>query len=1329
MEKILGIDLGSNSVGWAIREISNKPNQIIDKGVLIFNKGVGIEKGVEVPLVKQRTEARGKRRNYQAEKYRKWELLKFLIENKMCPLTIDELNQWKKYTKGFPRKYPESPSFIKWLRFDFNGDGKPDFEQLGLNKNESNYIFRVLAVSEENIHKKIFSDNPFILGRVFYHLVQRRGFRGRDEDEAKTIMQGSKESGAAGAEELKPYIEKYKTLGKALYYLQKETGCRIRKRYNLRTDYELELKEICRVQNISDDQYKKLWKAIIWQRPLRSQKGLVGTCIYERNKPRCPVSHPVYEEYRTWIFINNLKIVLPAEIDKDTYIKEKIYPMFHIAAKDFKLEKILKVLIKDGGEIKSNFRPDTKIISCSLQNHFKILFGENWKDNYSWNEILNNKGKKCKYSFEDIWHVLFTFDSKEKLKEFALTKLRLDGEKANKFSNIKLQQGYTTLSLSAIKKILPYLKRGFIYSEAVYLANMHKILGKNKLEVDFINNFIEDFKKLKKEHKINERCKEAVNGLINDCLNDDKNFRTDQSIRNKLIEIYGEKSWVEKITEEERNDSIEFVSDYLGTLKGPIRENMYLQSERLHDKIFNYIKEKYQINEKQKNNLWHPSEQEVYKEVPEINGLKYLGDPQPLKKGFKNPMALRTLHELKKLLNYLLKVNKIDENTRIVIEIARELNDSNMRKAIERYQREREKENNEFRKKIEEIVIEHKLNIDINKEIINKYRLWIEQKCECIYTGKKINCTEFFDGSKYNIEHTIPASMSYDNELKNLTIADIDYNMNIKKKRIPTELENYYEECEINGIKYPAIKQRIKFIKDKVEQLAKLLDEWKNKSKTASNKEIKDSCIQRKHMIKFELDYWRRKLDTFTCVEYKLGWRNSQLKDTQIVTKYALPYLKTVFKKVEVQKGTVTAAFREIYNIQDRNEIKNRDKHSHHAIDAAVLTLIPAASKRDKILLKYNERKDNNFYDNYSEIPLSWENYTPEFIKEIENTTLINYQPKHRTLTSTYKNVRKRGKQQFVKEKCADGSWQYKIDSDGKKIPLIAKGDTIRGQLHKESFFGAIKRNDKIWLVERYPISNFTSINDCKHIVDEKVKEIVYGALQKRMDEGLAFDKAKMEPIRFPNGKEVIKKVRCKVAAGRGYLTPEKSLAISKHTFISKHDYKKFIYAQNDENTLCLYYEAELNNKKLRAFRIVGLFELAQLNIACIDKIKEEKYYQTISLESGKNKIDLLLSLILNVGTKVIFFKNKIEEIKELTKDDLYKRIFRIYKFNEMGSPYIYLQNHIEARKNELLGDGDTTFDPAKYQYRLKLKANKFTCIIENIHFRVLPDGEIEWLF
>lgn len=710
-------------------------------------------------------------------------------------------------------------------------------------------------------------------------------------------------------------------------------------------------------------------------------------------------------------------------------------------------------------------------------------------------------------------------------------------------------------------------------------------------------------------------------------------------------------------------------------------------------------------------------------------------------------MALKTLHKLKKLINYLISIGKIDRDTRVVIEIARELNDANRRKAIERWQRQREKENDIYRKRIDEINEDCKANFNReDKNLIDKIRLWEEQNKMCIYTGRTINLNEVLNGAKYDFEHSIPASMSFDNELKNLTIADKKYNQQIKGKRLPSECPNYDKEYTHEGTTYPPILATLQNIFGrmtevetkvkgktvakrsfkKIDELEDLYAEWK--SKTSDDKEIRDNIIIKRHLIKMELDYWRYKLNTFTTVEYKAGWRNSQLRDTQTITKYALPYLKTVFNKVEVQKGNITADFRKIFKIQNRVEKKERTKHSHHAIDAAVLTLIPPAAIRDKILWRYNEVQE--IQNNYHEKPRHWTSFHIQHILNIEDEVLINFQAQDRTLAPTYKIVRKRGKVQFVKEKLPSGKWQYKLDKEGNKIPLSAKGDSIRGQLHKESFFGAIKNNGELNLVERYPIASFTSISDCKNIVDRAVREIVTKTLEKRMEEGLSFEKAKLEPVPFPNGKAIIKKVRCKVAAGRGYLTPEKALEIQKHTYLSKHDYKQYIYAQNEQNVFCLYYELDESGKTQKAFRIVGLFELAKLGITKESDLYQDNFYNNLETGKGAKKKIMPLTFLIKAGTKVIFYKKHIEELKELPKRDLLKRVFRVYKFNNPApsTVYVYCQNHIEARDNEELGNGDKNLDFDNYQSRVFLNASKFTAAFEGKDFEVMPDGEIKWI-
>lgn len=1419
MEKILGLDLGTNSIGWAIRDTSIQMNQIVDKGVLTFEKGVAMNKDAEEPKVKKRTESRGKRRNYRAEKYRKWELLKCLIKHKMCPLTEEELRHWSigkwqlvnDKKKNIGRKYPQSERFIQWLRFDFDGDGKPDYERMGFSKHENCYLFRMLAASEQPEHTRLFAENPYLLGRVLYQLVQRRGFKGRDEKEAETMLKGSEKAGTAGRDAIADKISKNKTLGTALYNINKE-GQRIRKRYNLRSDFEFELHEICKVHRISNDTCHQLQKAIIWQRPLRSQKGLVGICTFERNKARCPVSHPLYEEFRTWVFINNLRIEIP-DMDRNLqreFILKNIYPMFSKKADDFKLSEIANVLEKVGGKITANFKfgekdekkkqkkdaPDTKVLTNKLMYRFNEILGSDWKEKYCWKEVLDNSRKTVPYSYEDIWHVLFSFDSREKLMDFCRIKLGFDPDKSEKFSKINLQQGYATLSLSAIKKLLPYLQEGFLYSEAVYMANMHKVFGTEELSSNFIDHFIEIFLSIKESHQTDRIIFGTINGLIARNINSEyryvieDNRHLDEAEKKEVFEAFIDTLGIKKWNELPESTKLEFIQKgealFGEFLKKPARstkDKLFYKIPRLHDSIFAWLQDTYQLPDENKKYLWHPSEQEIYPNAMEyrkyiLNGKEYfidprntktfeqnhpdarwegialrlLGDPQPVSRGFKNPMALKTLHKLKFLINYLIKIGKIDEDTRIVVEIARELNDANRRKAIETWQRTREKENEEFAKAIlgtakikypdlnendPSVINKFRLwfdQIENGQEVLRqvktlkddvaKLRLWSEQKGQCIYTGRMISITELFDGTTVDFEHTVPASISFDNELKNLTIADTTYNREIKRNNLPAKCPNY----ENVGAGYTAIKPRLKWIEEKVRGLEKLYLDYQKK--TSDNREIKDSIIQKRHLIKFDLDYWRYKYQTFTCTEYKAGWRNSQLRDTQVITKYALPYLKTIFKRTEVQKGEITAIFREIYQISPRLEKKDRSKHSHHAKDAATLTLIPPSFVRDKILLQYNTEKDRNINSKYHVHPKDWKDYSPSYIHSIEDEILINNIPENRTLIQAKKYIRNRGKIQFLKYRDKEGKWFYKLDDSGRHIPLIAQGDTVRGQLHLESTYGKIKKDGRFIMVERNPISTFKSIKDCQNIVDDKIREIVEKTLTERMEKGLDFAQAKAEPIPFPSNKAIIKKVRCKVAAGGGFLGPAKALQLRNHTFLSKKEYKQYAYTQNSDNVLCLYYEGHQNENIERAFKIVGILDLAMLKLKKEQKIVNEAYYQTAETGKDENKVLLPFCWIIRTGTKCILFKENIEELKNTYKKELLKRVFRIYKFNIVSSTkYLYLQNHIEARKNDELGDGDTSFNPDKYQPRLKLTASKFTAAIEGKHFTIAPDGELAWLF
>lgn len=91
MSRTLGLDLGSNSLGWAV--IDDSANEIAAKGVVIYPEGIEREKGndtQQTPAATRREKRMGRRLKFR-RKLRKWHLLSVLIRNGMCPLTENEL--------------------------------------------------------------------------------------------------------------------------------------------------------------------------------------------------------------------------------------------------------------------------------------------------------------------------------------------------------------------------------------------------------------------------------------------------------------------------------------------------------------------------------------------------------------------------------------------------------------------------------------------------------------------------------------------------------------------------------------------------------------------------------------------------------------------------------------------------------------------------------------------------------------------------------------------------------------------------------------------------------------------------------------------------------------------------------------------------------------------------------------------------------------------------------------------------------------------------------------------------------------------------------------
>lgn len=1416
MGKILGLDLGTNSIGWALRitdssereyyygkfksedlknyDDINKENEIVDYGVVVFKKGVGDGKSGEFSLAAERRKNRSKRRLYNVKRYRKWELLKVLIENEMCPLSKDELrlwsvgnwvksdNKWK--NKG--RIYPVSNiDFQNWLALDPTIFGDKGTSINGKTVRKNPYDLRCELIKQEETNEYI---KKLKIGRALYHLVQRRGFKSSRKSGKSTFATNE------DIEQLKKENSNFQ-----ISFLAKErldNGERFRASGVIQRKYfEDEFFAICNKQNLSSALIESLYKAIYFVRPLRSQKGLVGNCTLEKGRPRIPISHPKFEEFRALQFINNIKwrekdskefveipITLKKRIFEDLFFRKLVggKNKGKISGESyFNFVDIIKNY-SENGTYEFNYKNLPNVSTCPTIAALMNVFNEEWdnkfiqdENNYgiNWDGLVlnytvkygNKTGAKRDLKVDEIWHLLFDYiqtkDKTEDLEKFCKDVLEFDEDKTKAFCSIDIPQGYGSLSYKAINKILPFLQSGYIYSEAVLFANLKKVLGsefENKKEdaKTIIAKTIKETGLIKERYNI-------VNGLIQSYFAeaetnhakgaDDTIIETaKRETIDRLKKYYGENEWNKKPESEKELIQKEVFNLYIRFLNGEqtkeekasanenhVPEIDYYKLPRLVEAIKQNLKRSFNIAESNLKALYHPSDIEMYSlsktELKDTN-TKILESPQPPSKGWKNPMAMRTLHELRHLLNYLLKIGKIDKKTKIVVEMARELNDANKRWAIQTYQRYREDENKEFAKAIVGVVKQKYPNLNENdieninkvrlwweqienneevykqikslKEDIEKYRLWKEQDCICIYTGKTINITNLFDGTQTQIMHTFPVSVSFDSSFANLTVGDAYYNNEIQNNKIPTQLPNYYEDVTINGKTYTAIEPRLKKWKEKAIKLKNLIEDNKKRSKKTQDPETKKNLIQNRHLLQFEYDYWKKKVDTFTLKEIPTEWKNSQLIDTQIISKYARAYLKTVFEKVDVQKGTITDKFKKMYQIKGDGQ-KDRSKHSHHAQDAAILTLIPSSAKREAILESYYKAEEEK--KKYHTKP--YDSFNSSHILDIEKNVIINHISHDKTLTETIKNIRKRG------------------ERTGKK----AQGNSIRGQLHKETFFGAIKvleRNDQgfpikengkykilknkigedeIWIVSKKPIKDIKIDKDI--IVDDLLKKHI----QKQLDNGIS-----LESVTDFNNKP-IRHIRIRVKAGVGFLSKDKAIPLKKQTYISKHTHKNEYLVQNEENYLFLLYEG-LNdkNKTIRHYRILSLFDIAQLKIKDINTIKNEPEFQTIK----KGKFELNLKVILKVGDKVIFYKESRDEIT--LKNSKY-RTFVILKFNEpaKNTGYVYLQNHIEARPDDELDKAEKIFEPNKYQPRLEFTADKMNCLFENIDFKINPDGSI----
>ena len=1220
MARILGIDLGTNSIGWAITEEENGIYKLIDKGVNIFQEGVAYDKNNEKPMVEKRTNARALRRHYSRRRLRKIEILKILIDNNLCPyLSTEELNIWRQ-----KKQYPLNEELLSWLRTDDNNDKNP-------------YHDRYIALTQ-----KLNLDNQkdrFILGRAIYHIGQRRGFLSNRKDTTKEDETGKVKS---SIKELDEAIANSgcKHLGEFFYklYQKKErirNGCFGEGHgYAYRKDHYLkEFEAICQKQDICKELHDKLYHAIFFQRPLKSQKGTVGYCTFEKGKTRCPMSHPSFEEFRMLQFINSIKVQTPNDENLRELTRqerETIIPLFVRKSKPhFDFEEIAKKIAgnkknnygyfkdKEDKQYLFNYHLDTTVSGCPLIASLSNLFGEEWGEHLC--SIYAKSGNKSKEQIiNDIWHVLFTFDDSDKLMEWSITNLQLSSEEAKKFSEINTVQGYASMSLNAINKSLPYLRAGYRYDQAIFLANLKSVVGENRW-----NNL------------------EQRDRIINDVCTAVEEF-----------------SFVKRIEKTKKE---------------------YIQ---------NILLDEYGIEKSYSDKLYHPSRVEGFKDAEtDHTGTLQLGSPRT--SSIRNPMAMRSLFRLRILVNELLRNKLIDKETRINIEMARELNDANKRAAIRLFQKELEDKHKKDAKEISDSYFEETgIRITPTADDVLKYQLWKEQKHKCLYTGEEIGIADFIgSGNKYDIEHTIPSSRGGDDSQANKTLCNNKFNRELKKAKIPSELNCIFD--------IRVIIEELGWNK-KIKELEKQIAQQVKKSKTATTKEAKDNAIRQRHYLKFKLDYWKDKVYRFNMTEINEGFTKRQGVDIGIISRYARMYLQTAFKKVHTVKGATTADFRKMWGLQDIYTKKERNNHVHHCIDAITIACIGHGAY--DIWKKYCENTDKHKFCNSSKavVEKPWASFT-EDVKSIVEEILVSHYTANNVPKQSKKKMRVRGIVQY---------------NEKSKIKYL-QGDTARSSLHKETFYGAIMKDDEIKYVIRKSLSSLEE-TDIEKIVDETIKQCIKDAIK-----AVGFKAAMSKPICFNKEKGVyIKKVRIYAPSVK------QPICLKQHQQQSKHEYKQGYHVVNDSNYCMAIYEGTDNKGKLkRNFKIVNNLEAAKF-------FNGKTNEQQLVPMSDNN--DLPLKYTIKAGSMVLFYEKSPKELYECSKAELTKRLYKITGLSEqvVSGQYHYgtmtLKHHQEARPaGDLKPKGGEWKQAEEYRPIIGIKHTQFNAYVEGFDFDLSVTGEI----
>lgn len=817
---------------------------------------------------------------------------------------------------------------------------------------------------------------------------------------------------------------------------------------------------------------------LFYQRPLKSKKSLIDNCPYEsrydKEGKEFPVkcvakSNPLFQEFRLWQFVQNLKIY-QRETDED--ITAQILPSEDAFVELFNWLND-RTSIKQDTLFNSYFKIKKERGAEQYPYRWNYVEDKEYPCNETRATILSALSKceiDAKILSRDIemalWHILYSVEDKQEitkaLKTFA-DKHNLNDNFVEVFSKIKpFKKDYGAYSEKAIKKLLPLMRMGCYWEAKAIDSNTLE-----RIEKIITGEFDENIKNRVREKTINLTDISSFKGL---------------PLWLACYIVYDRHSEAKEIEKWEKPEDIDTYLKHFKqhSLRNPIVEQVVTETLR--------------------------TVRDIWKQEGQIDEIHV-----ELGREMKNPAdkRRRMTERIQQNENTNLRIKALlmeFSNSGMGIENVRPYSPSqqDLLRIYEDYALNNlTREDKEF-----EFVSKIAKTAQPSKSDIIRYKCWLEQKYQSPYTGEMIPLSKLFTPA-YEIEHVIPQSRYFDDSLSNKVICEAEVNK-LKDKQLGYE---FIKNCQGQIVQISQSKTVRILPLDVYERFVK--EHYagnRTKMKKLLMEDIPDEFIERQlNDSRYISKVIKSLLSNIVRTQEKNGDYEQEAVSKNVISTNGTitDRLKKDWGMTEVWNSIVLPRFQRMNEIKGNNvftslnteghEIpemplelqkgfsKKRIDHRHHAMDAIVI----ACATRDHVNLLNNEAaRSNNNANRYQlqrklrrfektmingqereiakEFLKPWNSFTTDAKLALEGI-IVSFKQNQRVINKTinlYEHYDESGKKVLVKQERGD-SW------------------AIRKSMHKETVFGEVN------LQMKKTVSLKEALNAPNNIVNKEFKKKV----------------------------------------------------------------------------------------------------------------------------------------------------------------------------------------------------------------------------------------------